>query len=50
MKKLVIFIPSIESGGVEKNLLYIVEFLSKKHIDIYIVKIKWLCTFHFLLK
>jgi glycosyltransferase involved in cell wall biosynthesis len=37
MKKLVIFIPSIESGGVEKILLYIVEFLSKKKIDIYIV-------------
>ena len=37
MKKLVIFIPSIESGGVEKNLLYIIEFLSRKNLDIYIV-------------
>ena len=37
MKKLVIFIPSIESGGVEKNLLYISDYLSKKDIKIYII-------------
>lgn len=37
MKKLVIYIPSIESGGVEKNLYYISNYLSKKKIDIYIV-------------
>ena len=37
MKKLAIYIPSIESGGVEKNLLYISDFFLKKKIDIYIV-------------
>ena len=37
MKKLVIYIPSIEAGGVEKNLFYISDYLSKKNIDVYIV-------------
>ena len=37
MKKLVIYIPSIESGGVEKNLFYISNYLAKKNIDVYIV-------------
>jgi len=37
MKKLAIYIPSIESGGVEKNLFNISEFFLKKKIDIYIV-------------
>ena len=37
MKKLAIYIPSIESGGVEKNLLYISDYLSKKDIKIYII-------------
>lgn len=55
MKKLVIYIPSIERGGVEKNLFYIANYLSKKNIDVYIVtankdqekffdnKIKFIC-------
>ena len=55
MKKLVIYIPSIERGGVEKNLLYVANYLSKKNIDIYVVtankgqekffnaKIKFIC-------
>jgi glycosyltransferase involved in cell wall biosynthesis len=55
MKKLIIYIPSIEGGGVEKNLYYISNYLSKKNIDIYIVtantnhkkffnnKIKYIC-------
>ena len=30
MRDLVIFIPSIEGGGVEKNLFYITKFLKKK--------------------
>ena len=29
-KKLLVFIPSIEDGGVEKNLFLIINFLSKK--------------------
>ena len=37
MKKIVIHIPSIESGGVEKNLFYIADYLSKKNIETYIV-------------
>ena len=58
MKKLIIYIPSIEGGGVEKNLYYISNYLSKKNIDIYIVtantnykkffnnKIKFICPEH----
>ena len=34
---LVIFIPSIEGGGVEKNLYYIANFLAKKKIKVYII-------------
>jgi len=37
MKKLVIYIPSIERGGVEKNLIYISNYFSKNNIDVYIV-------------
>ena len=37
MKKLAIYIPSIESGGVEKNLFYISNYLAKKNIVVYIV-------------
>ena len=37
MKKLVIYIPSIEMGGVEKNLFYISDYLLKKDIDFYII-------------
>tara|TARA_B100000579_G_scaffold99827_1_gene79346 strand:- start:682 stop:1764 length:1083 start_codon:yes stop_codon:yes gene_type:complete len=37
MKDLVIFIPSIESGGVEKNLFYITKFIQQKFKNIYLV-------------
>ena len=37
MKKLAIYIPSIESGGVEKNLYSISEYFLKKNIDLYII-------------
>ena len=37
MKKLVIFIPSIEDGGVEKNLFLIANFFVKKNIDVNII-------------
>lgn len=55
MKKLAIYIPSIESGGVEKNLYCISNFFLKKGIEVYIVtanndkkkffnkKIKYIC-------
>jgi len=33
-KKLIIFIPSIESGGVEKNLFIIANYLSKKILNV----------------
>ena len=36
-KKIVIFMPSIEDGGVEKNLFLISDFLSKNIDDIYII-------------
>ena len=36
-KKLVIFIPSIEGGGVEKNLFLIANYLSKKNITLSII-------------
>lgn len=35
-KKIVIFIPSIEGGGVEKNLFIISNFLSKKYFKVYV--------------
>ncbi len=37
MRDLVIFIPSIEGGGVEKNLFYIAKFLKKKFKNIFLV-------------
>lgn len=37
MKSLVIFIPSIESGGVEKNLFYISNYIQNKFDNIYLV-------------
>ena len=37
MKKLAIYIPSIESGGVEKNLFYISAYLLKKGVDVSII-------------
>ena len=36
-KKVVIFIPSIEKGGVEKNLFIISDFLFKKLKDLTII-------------
>ena len=55
MNKIVIYIPSIESGGVEKNLLNIANYLVSKKVELYIItannnkkkffnsKIKFLC-------
>ena len=37
MKNLVIFIPSVEGGGVEKNLILITNYLSSKIKNVYIV-------------
>ena len=37
MKKLAIYIPSIESGGVEKILFSISEYLLKKNIEVYVI-------------
>ena len=37
MKKIAIYIPSIEGGGVEKNLFYISAYLVKKNIDVSII-------------
>mgnify|MGYP001175935096 CR=1 FL=1 len=52
-KKIVFYIPSIEGGGVEKNLYFLIEYLSKKIDKIYIVtankknnnskKVKYIC-------
>ena len=36
-KKLIIFMPSIEIGGVEKNLYIISNFLAKKITDISLI-------------
>ena len=36
-KKLIIFMPSIEGGGVEKNLFIISNFLRKKKFDIKLI-------------
>ena len=33
-KSLLIFIPSIENGGVEKNLYFIANYLAKKNLRI----------------
>ena len=37
MNKIVIYIPSIESGGVEKNLLNIANYLVSKKVELYII-------------
>lgn len=37
MKKLLIFMPSVEGGGVEKNFFLITNYLSKKRKDIYVI-------------
>ena len=37
MKQLIIFNPSIEDGGVEKNLFLISNYLSKKGLNIKII-------------
>jgi hypothetical protein len=60
-KELVIFMPSIEDGGVEKNLFNITNYLSKKNININLItsnnnkkiffdkKVKYICPkFNFL--
>ena len=36
-KKLIIFNPSIEDGGVEKNLYLITNYLSKQNYDITLI-------------
>ena len=36
-KKIIFFCPSIEVGGVEKNLFKIVNFFSHRHEDVYII-------------
>ena len=37
MKELLIFVPSIEDGGVEKNLFLIANYLSNKDIKINVI-------------
>ena len=37
MNKLIIFIPSIESAGVEKNLFYLSNYLIKRNVDVNIL-------------
>ena len=37
MRDLVIFIPSIEGGGVEKNLFYIIKFFKTKFEKIFLI-------------
>ena len=37
-KRLIIFMPSIEGGGVEKNLFIISNFLTKKINDISLIR------------
>ena len=37
MRDLVIFIPSIEGGGVEKNLFYIIKFFQTKFENIFLI-------------
>ena len=36
-KKLIFFMPSMEGGGVEKNLILIANYISKKNIDINLI-------------
>ena len=36
-KKLLVFIPSIEDGGVEKNLFIILNYLERKIKNIYLI-------------
>ncbi len=38
-KKLIIFMPSIEGGGVERNLFEICNFLSRKYHKIYLITV-----------
>lgn len=37
MRDLVIFIPSIEGGGVEKNLFYLTNYIQSQFKDIYLI-------------
>ena len=39
MKNIVIFIPSIESGGVEKNLFYIINHIQYKFKRVFLVSV-----------
>ena len=36
-KKIIFFCPSIEIGGVEKNLNKVINFFAQKNIDLYLV-------------
>ena len=37
MRDLIIFIPSIEGGGVEKNLFYLTNYIHSKFKNIYLI-------------
>ena len=37
MRDLIIFIPSIEGGGVEKNLFYITKYIQSKFKNVYLI-------------
>ena len=37
MRNLIIFIPSIEGGGVEKNLFYLTNYIQSKFKNIYLI-------------
>ena len=36
-KKLIFFMPSMEGGGVEKNLIILSKYIKKRKIDIYLI-------------
>ena len=36
-KKIIFFCPSIEIGGVEKNLYKIINFFAQKNLDLYLI-------------
>ena len=37
MRNIVVFIPSIESGGVEKNLFYIINYIQHQFDNVYLL-------------
>ena len=47
-KRLIIFIPSIEGGGVEKNLFLISDYLTKKIDNISVITISKRFKNHFM--